>query len=216
MKTRVVLGSVAVLVLALVGCGPQPTTGEMPVAVIVYTPTRGENPLYVTFSATHSAASNGTIVAYAWEFGDGTSASGVTASHWYREEGTFLAKLTVTDSRGLSGSTQVPLIVGQSYPLDVIEWVVEEVYFGTKVSGRVRNIGDRKINQGRVVVRFYDRDWQVIRERSKIVADLAPGAEQIFEITTDLRIAEFGGAPHHSIYTEVIHSDHPLSPLGER
>lgn len=211
MRSRVLVCGLAFGVLSLVGCGPQPT-GEAPVAVVSYAPTQGENPLYVTFSGTHSVALSGTIVGYAWEFGDGAAANGITASHWYRSEGTFLAKLTVTDSRGLSGTTQVPVIVGQSYPLDVIEWRAEDTYFGQRVVGRVKNIGDRKINQGRVVVRFYDRDWDVIRERSRIVADLAPGAEQIFEITTDLRLVEIGGAPHHTIYTEVIHSDHPLSP----
>ena len=118
----------------------------------------------------------------------------------------------MTDETGLTATTRGVVEPGVSYPLDVVEWSAEDEYFGQRVVGRVKNIGDRTINEGRVVVQFRDKDWIVVRERSKILGDLAPGAEQIFEITTDLHLTEVGGAPHHTIYTEVIHRDHPLSP----
>ncbi|GAB4307763.1 MAG: hypothetical protein Kow0097_08030 [Candidatus Bipolaricaulota bacterium] len=202
---------VVVLLASLAGCTPPPG-GEAPGPVVTYSPVQGEAPLEVRFDATLSSVPGGTVVEYRWDFGDGAMASGPVAWHWFREEKTHLVTLTVTSDKGRMGRAQVPVIVGTSYPLDVLEWRVEEVYFGTKVTGRVRNIGDRTINEGRVAVRFYDKDWNLIRERSKVLGDLAPGQEQIFEITTDLRPVEIGGAPNHSIYTEVIHSDHPLSP----
>ncbi|MCX7750302.1 MAG: PKD domain-containing protein [Candidatus Bipolaricaulota bacterium] len=209
-----VVGGLAVLLLGLGGCGPAVPPGEGPVALCIYSPVQGEAPLQVTFDGTLSTPPGSQITSLRWDFGDGASATGAVVSHWYREEGTYSARLTVTDAQGRTGTTVVPVIVGISYPLDVLEWRVEEIYFGTKVSGRVRNIGDRRINEGRVAVRFYDKDWNLVRERSKILGDLAPGQEQIFEITTDLRPVEIGGTPHHAIYTEVIHTDHPLSGLG--
>lgn len=36
----------------------------------------------------------------AWSFGDGTSASGSTATHVYADQGTYQVTLTVTDGMG--------------------------------------------------------------------------------------------------------------------
>ncbi len=211
MTKRVAGLGLLVVFLFLSGCGPQ-IVGERPVASVVYTPARGEAPLEVTFDGSLSAVPGGTIAAYAWDFGDGHTGTGREVSHRYRAEGTYLARLTVTSEQGLTGTTQVRVIVGESYPLDVVEWTVKDAYFGQRVVGRVKNIGTRKIAQGRVVVRFYDTHWNIIQERSDEVNDLAPGAEEIFEITTALRREGIGKAPNHTIYTEVLHSNHPLSP----
>jgi len=182
------------------------------VAGLWYNPWRGEVPLLVTF-VSQSQPGDGQIVGYHWDFGDGSvKEGGATVTHWYTREGTFYPTLTVTDETGLTATTRGVVEPGVSYPLDVVEWSAEDEYFGQRVVGRVKNVGDRTINEGRVVVQFRDKDWIVVRERSKILGDPAPGAEQIFEITTDLHLTGVGGAPHHTIYTEVIHRDHPLSP----
>jgi PKD repeat protein len=52
-------------------------------------------------SATTNASS------YAWTFGDGTSASGVTASHTYTPNGTFTATLTATGAGGSNSTSKV-------------------------------------------------------------------------------------------------------------
>ena len=193
------------------GCS-EPQLGKPPVAGLWYNPWRGEVPLLVTF-VSQSQPGDGQIVGYHWDFGDGSvKEGGATVTHWYTREGTFYPTLTVTDETGLTATTRGVVEPGVSYPLDVVEWSAEKEYFGQRVVGRVKNVGDRTINEGRVVVQFRDKDWIVVRERSKILGDLAPGAEQIFEITTDLHLTGVGGAPHHTIYTEVIHRDHPLSP----
>jgi len=210
MKRNLVGGALVVLGLLMGGCS-SPQVGQPPVAGIWYDPWRGEVPLRVTF-VSQSKTGDGQIVSYHWDFGDGTAREGgTTAYHWYTREGTFYPALTVTDDQGLSATVRGVIQPGKSYPLDVLEWKAEETYFGQRVVGRVKNISDRRINLGRVVAQFRDKDWNIIRERSKILGDLAPGAEQIFEITTDL-LLETGGAPYHTIYTEVIRSDHPLSP----
>lgn len=201
---------VAVGVLAGACSGPE--AGRPPTAGIWYNPWRGEVPVLVSF-VSQSLPGDAPIVTYRWDFGDGTvHEGGASISHWYTREGTFFATLTVTDERGLSATVRGVIQPGVSYPLDVVEWSPEPTYFGQRVVGRVKNIGNRTINEGRVVVQFRDNDWNVLRERSRILGDLMPGAEQIFEITTDLTLAEIGGAPQHTIYTEVIHSDYPLSP----
>jgi hypothetical protein len=47
-----------------------------------------------------STDSDGQVVKYLWEFGDGSFATGATASHTYLEGGTYRVTLTVADDRG--------------------------------------------------------------------------------------------------------------------
>ena len=58
----------------------------------------------VSFDGTTSYDPDGTIVGYAWDFGDGSTGSGATPTHSYSLAGTYSVKLNVTDN---SGSTQV-------------------------------------------------------------------------------------------------------------
>ena len=86
-------------------------TGVAPKAVVSATPTSGTSPLTVSFDGRASADSDGTIVSYQWEFGDGTIATGSTASHIYANAGVFQARLTVTDNSGRTDSRSVTITV---------------------------------------------------------------------------------------------------------
>lgn len=59
----------------------------------------------ITVDGSTSADATGEIVSYAWEFGDGTTATGPTAEHDYAADGSYEVALTVTDSGGLSHRT---------------------------------------------------------------------------------------------------------------
>ncbi len=58
----------------------------------------------VTFNASGSSDSDGTIVAYTWDFGDGTTDTGVTAVHAYADSGLYTVTLTVLDDDHLTNS----------------------------------------------------------------------------------------------------------------
>jgi PKD repeat protein len=58
----------------------------------------------IDFNGAGSSDPDGTIVSYAWDFGDGGTATGATPAHTYAVDGTFTVTLTVTDSDGLSDS----------------------------------------------------------------------------------------------------------------
>jgi PKD repeat protein len=58
--------------------------------------------LEVAFDAFTSTDPDGSIVSYAWDFGDGQQGTGVTPTHTYTSEGTYTVTLTVTDNDGAS------------------------------------------------------------------------------------------------------------------
>lgn len=73
---------------------------ESPVASFTYTCTD----LSCDFDGSNSYDPDGTISSYAWDFGDGNTGSGVTASHTYAADGTYTVILTVTDDAGVTGT----------------------------------------------------------------------------------------------------------------
>lgn len=77
-----------------------PPANNPPVASFTYT----TNDLTASFNASGSTDSDGSIVSYAWNFGDGTTGSGVTTSRAYAAAGTYNVTLTVTDNAGATGT----------------------------------------------------------------------------------------------------------------
>lgn len=68
----------------------------------------------VTFDASQSFDLDGAIVGYAWNFGDGSSASEAVASHGYAASGSYTVVLTVTDQDGLVSSQSTVVTVNGS------------------------------------------------------------------------------------------------------
>ena len=67
-----------------------------------------------SFSGYGSYDPDGSIVSYAWSFGDGTVATGMAPSHTYAGPGTYAATLTVTDDDGLSNAQTRNVLVQAS------------------------------------------------------------------------------------------------------
>lgn len=65
----------------------------------------------VTFDASQSHDPDGTILGYAWQYGDGSSGSGRFPFHAYSKAGTYQVTLTVTDDQGATGQTSGPVTV---------------------------------------------------------------------------------------------------------
>jgi PKD repeat protein len=70
----------------------------------------------VAFDASVSSDPDGSIVDYAWDFGDGSTGTVVTPNHTYATSGSFTVTLTVTDDNGLTASTSRTITVAADEP----------------------------------------------------------------------------------------------------
>jgi chitodextrinase len=76
------------------------------------------------------------IASYAWDFGDGTTDSGVSVSHAYPTPGTYSTTLTVTDRSGNAGSASATITARDT------------------ITPTVRGGGDRTVDEGQPL--FFD------------------------------------------------------------
>ncbi|ALO67794.1 hypothetical protein AS189_16540 [Arthrobacter alpinus] len=84
----------------------QPVTSTLPPNQLpTATFTSSTHNLEVSVDGTTSSDSDGTVVSYAWDFGDGHTATGITTDYTYLAAGNYTIKLTVTDDRGGTGTT---------------------------------------------------------------------------------------------------------------
>jgi len=69
----------------------------------------------ITFDAYASYDDDGWLISYDWDFGDGTTDSGMVVDHVFTEVGTYTVSLTVTDNDGATDT--------DSCPVNVVEWM---------------------------------------------------------------------------------------------
>jgi PKD repeat protein len=80
------------------------TTNTQPPVANAGGPYTGTANVAISFNGAASRDPDGSVVSYLWNFGDGTTASGVTAVHAYTAAGSYTVRLTVTDNDGLTNS----------------------------------------------------------------------------------------------------------------
>ena len=100
---------------------------KAPTAVATATPTTGTTPLLVTFDASTSSDSDGSIASYVWTFGDGSTATGKTVTHTYTAAATYSAKLEVTDNQGATGATNTKIAASNAPSLADFKMELGEV-----------------------------------------------------------------------------------------
>ena len=106
------LGLMALLALFMTACGggggsdneqPAPPAAELTASF-----TQQVSGLDVRLDA---SASTGDIASYQWDFGDGTTGTGKSASHSYTAAGTYSVTLTVANNQGATASQSVSVSV---------------------------------------------------------------------------------------------------------
>jgi len=92
---------------------------ETPVAAFAIKPSPAQVGATVWLDATASYDPDGLLVSYAWDLGDGSSATGSLTSHVYMSEGVYDISLTIVDNDGADRTVIMPLVVGQTAPEDL-------------------------------------------------------------------------------------------------
>jgi PKD repeat protein len=131
-QVTVVAGSTATVQVNLT---PLPAN-QPPIAAFTYAPSSPTAGAAVQFDASASADPDGTIISYAWNFGDAGTATGALVSHTYTANGSYTAQLTVTDNGGrtaqvsrnvtVSLSSDVGWLSPVSFEDPGSKWLLEE------------------------------------------------------------------------------------------
>jgi len=117
-RNAISVGLLSVLLVSLVfmlsGCG---FLSQGPTAGFTYSPNNPKVDEEITFDASNSSASNGSITDYQWDFNDDGSFSdtGKTQTHSYSSTGDYNVTLKVTDDNGKTDSISKTVSV-QSKP----------------------------------------------------------------------------------------------------
>jgi len=95
--------------------GSSTTAGnQAPQALFTFSPQNPRSGEAVLFDAADSLDADGRITQYNWDFGDGTTASGVSVIHSYVLDGVYTVTLTVLDDRNAAGRTSKTIVVGET------------------------------------------------------------------------------------------------------
>ncbi len=101
-----------------------------PVARATADKNSGPTPLTVTFSSEGSEDADGDDLTYAWDFGDGQTATGPNATHTFTQAGTYNVRLTATDTTGRAGTSTVVIEAGNTRPVVELTTPVQGGVFG--------------------------------------------------------------------------------------
>ncbi|HAA19845.1 MAG TPA: hypothetical protein DCP28_14180, partial [Cytophagales bacterium] len=144
-----------------VATGSITVTDGTPVASFTTDVVSGSFPLAVNVDASASADPNGGVLAYSWDFGDGTTGSGVTASHTYTAAGSYTITLTVDDGVDPTASATQDILV--TNPAVAGDLKVEYLDAGNGATGdnairahiRIVNEGSDAVDMTELTVRYY-------------------------------------------------------------
>jgi PKD repeat protein len=90
----------------------------LPPVAVINGPENGLVGEMLTFNGGSSSDSDGNIVGFVWEFGDGSTDSGISVSHIYGQSGDYYVTLTVTDNDGLTGEATHTVQIEEPAPIN--------------------------------------------------------------------------------------------------
>ena len=116
---------------------------EPPVAEATAVATAAQGAV-VLFSGTTSTDSDGSIAAFAWDFGDGGTGTGDAAQHIFNAAGTFTVTLTVTDDDGATDDATLQIVIDNNAPPTAV--IVADATAATSQSVRCDGAGSSDVD----------------------------------------------------------------------
>ena len=130
--------------LCIISCGED----EEPIAAPDASFTSAISGKTVTFTNT----TVGEELTYAWDFGDGSTSTDESPEHTYEANGSYIAKLTATNTSGVDESEAVLEIINITIDGDVADWADVETLAsyadgeaGSMLEVKVENLGTDKL-----------------------------------------------------------------------
>ncbi|HET55844.1 MAG TPA: PKD domain-containing protein, partial [Ignavibacteria bacterium] len=148
--------------------------GDLAPVAIINAPYSAQEEESVLFDGSESYDPDGEIVSYKWTFGDGNTASGMTAEHAFTDKGSYHVVLEVTDNDGLSSKTTFLIFIDIKKPKPSNYGDVDQSQQDTS-GGYVEIYGGVRCAQSFVTstyemltgVRLYvERDFRIINDDS--------------------------------------------------
>lgn len=102
-----------------VGAGGRSASTNNPPVAEAGGPYSGSEDLPISFDGSASSDRDGDALTYSWDFGDGSTGTGVTPSHAYAYGGTFEVRLSASDGRGGTNSDITTATVAEINDLPV-------------------------------------------------------------------------------------------------
>ncbi|KAA0008454.1 MAG: PKD domain-containing protein, partial [Thermoplasmata archaeon] len=190
-------------------------TNVPPVADFVWQPTNPTDLDKVQFTST-SYDSDGIIVNYTWNFGDGSVAYGINVTHRFIDDGTYNVTLVITDDDGVTATITKNITIANVPPVADFVWqptnptdldeIIFDAYPSYDSDGKIVkwqwDLGDGNKSSGRIVRHKYavnglykvkltivdDDGATVTKTKSIMVSNIPPVANFTWQPTnpTDL------------------------------
>ena len=168
----------------------------------------------ISFSGSGSTDPDGDELTYVWSFeGDSKNYEGMYAERNYPEKGEYLVTLEVTDSTGLSHSTQTTVLVVEDYhdeqsgnvngndDTENIELPVNNGFISLRIEYSLESASINPLEESQVTLRLTDADGIVVQEENGVGEgdgawsyssdDLSSNGEYVFTIENESGSMDF-------------------------
>ena len=203
-----------------IGCYEKAAAIVAPVADFTSTPLNGAAPLFVQFTDT----STGPPASWSWEFGDGTTSTLQNPSHTFATVGTFMVKLTASNSLG-SSIKVVSAVVTSGGPLPVADFTANPVSGTAPLSVQFTDLstdaaswswtfGDGGTSTQRNPVHVYQQPGsynvsltatntagQNVRSKPSFINVTQPAVRELFCASATITVGRLSSGTHHSVHS---------------
>ena len=133
-----------------------------PVAHASVDKNQGAAPHAVQFTSALSSDSDGTIVSWLWDFGDGSSSADAAPTHTYAEAGRYSVSLTVMDDNGATGVDNLLVDVSLTLSSQADTYVYEFLGNQASASGDSGGVSvwNHESNHGAKALIDFGSSWQ--------------------------------------------------------